>query len=290
MMPPDKAALAKRILATLSTIEYLGTPPDLSARLLSKIKDEGSCAKDISELIMCSPTISASLLKLCNSAFYNRGTPIESVHRAVVHLGLDVVVRFVFAMEMMGFFRGGKTVSGFQETMFWKSSLAGAFLAQEIAEQDKRAQSESVFLGGLLRDIGVCIIRQYFPDLFEEAWLTVEKERSSFDEACAAVCGIDHRSIAFLLAVRWNLPEAVKSVFQPPAPQWERYPQMFLERSIVVYADSLLKARKMFAWNKIGFASPAGEPIGTFFIPADVADRLVSETVDQVNQLFEALR
>jgi HD-like signal output (HDOD) protein len=281
------AALAKRMLATLSTIEYLGAPPALSGRLLSKIKDERSSASDIAELILCSPTITASLLKVCNSVYYNRGTPIDSVPRAIVHLGLDSVVRFVYAMEMMGFFRGGKEARGFQEAMFWKSGLAGALLAQEIAGKEQGADVESVFLGGLLRDIGVCVIRQYFPDLFEEIWLTVVKNRTSFDGACTAVCGIDHRSIAFLLAVRWNLPPAVKSVFQPPAPGWERYPRMLLERSVVLYSDFLLKTRNTFVWDENACVSEASA--GTFFIPADVIDGYMTGIVADVNELFQAL-
>jgi HD-like signal output (HDOD) protein len=284
----DKEALAKRILATLATIEYLGTPPDLSGRLLAKIKEERSSIDDVAELVLCSPTITASLLKICNSAYYNRGTQIDSVSRAIVHLGLDTVVRFVYAMEMMGFFRGGKEIPGFQETAFWKSGLAGALLAQEIAEKEKGADIESVFLGGLLRDIGVCVIRQYFPDLFEEIWLMAGKEQSSFDEACTAVCGLDHRSIAFLLAMRWNLPEAVKSVFQLPSPMGERYPQMLLDRSIVLYSDFLLKTRHAFVWDKN--ACDHGAPPGTFFIPAEVVDQFVTRIITEVNGLYEALR
>jgi HD-like signal output (HDOD) protein len=287
MMTADKAALAKRILATLSTIEYLGAPPDLSGRLLAKIKEERSSIDDVAELVSCSPTITASLLKLCNSAYFNRGTPIDSVSRSIVHLGLDTVVRFVYAMEMMGFFRGGKDVPGFHDALFWKSGLAGALLAQEIAGKEKRADIESVFLGGLLRDIGVCVIRQYFPDLFEEIWLTIGKKRSSFDEACIEVCGIDHQSTAFLLAMRWNLPAAVKSVFQPPSPEWDRYPEMVLDRSIVLYSDFLLKTRKVFAWDKNACGNAAC--VGTFYIAAEVIDQLVTRIASDVNGLYEAL-
>jgi HD-like signal output (HDOD) protein len=285
---PDRSALAKRILATLSTIEFLGSPPDLSGKLLTKIKDERCSIDDVAELVMCSPTITASLLKLCNSAYYSRGTQIDSVQRAIVHLGLDSVVRFVYAMEMMGFFRGGKDVARFQETMYWKSGLAGALLAQEIAEKEKGADVESVFLGGLLRDIGVSVIRQYFPDLFEEIWALAEGNRSSFNDACMEVCGIDHRAIAFLLAVRWNLPTAVKSVFQPPTPEWDRYPQMILERSIVLYSDFLLKIRNVFVWDLNACAGAA--PSTTLFIPTEVVDSFITGIITGVNELFQVLR
>ena len=147
----EKSSLAQRILSTLGTIEYLGAPPDLSVRLLSKVKDEKSSIEDIAQIVLCSPPMSALLLKLCNSAYYGRGAVIDSVSRAIVHLGLAAVIRFVYAMEMMGMFHGGKEIQGFNESAFWKCGLAGALLAQEIALIQGIDDAEPVFLAGLLR-------------------------------------------------------------------------------------------------------------------------------------------
>jgi HD-like signal output (HDOD) protein len=280
------AAVAKRILSTLSTAQYLGASPELSVRLLAKMKDPKSSADDIAGLMGCSPTMCASLLKLCNSAFYSRGNVIDSVPRAIVHLGLDTVVRFVYAMEMMGVFSGAPETRPFNETTFWKSSLAGAYLAQNLAER-MSADEEAVFLGGLLRDIGVCVVRQYFPDLFEASWAIAERRQCSFDEACAEACGLDHRAIAFLLAMRWKLPAAVLAVFQPPARQHPEYARMALIRSIVAYSDHLLKTRKVFLWDEhVRGDNGAAQSL---FVAADIVDAAVARIVSDVNGLHEAL-
>jgi len=284
----DTTAVAKRILSALSCIEYLGAPPELSVRLLSKMKDEKSSIDDIAELVLCSPPIAASLLKLCNSVYFSRGTAINSVSRAIVHLGLSAVVRFVYAMDIMGSFRGGHSVNGFNEALFWKSSLAGALLAQEIGGKEALVDEESVFLGGLLRDIGICVMRQYFPDLFEETWSVAERKQCSCDDACLEVCGLDHRSIAFLLAAHWKLPETVMAIFQPPSRSHERYRQMMLARNIVIYADYILKTKKVFVWDKNAKGDVSSAM--SFYKEADVLDHLVTAIVSDVNELHNALQ
>jgi hypothetical protein len=114
------------------------------------------------------------------------------------------------------------------------------------------------------------------------------KKQTSFDDACMTVCGIDHRSIAFLLGVRWNLPAAVISVFQSPSAEGDRYHQLLLERSIVLYADFVLKARNLFVWDEYSGKNPA--PAGTFFIPAQIIDGFITAISADVSELFQALK
>jgi len=278
------AATAQRILTTLSSVEYLGAPPDLSMRLLAKAKDRKSSVEDIAGLIMCSPPVSASLLKLSNSAFYGRGEPIDSVLRAVVRLGLKTVVQFVYAMDMVGIFRGARAAPAFNETLFWKSSLAGALVAQEIAATCGIADADPVFLAALLRDIGVLLLRQYFPDLFSETLKRAAETRSSFDEACAAVCGIDHRSMAFLLAMRWKLPATLSVVFQPPALGVECYDRHVLTRNIVLYAEYSLKINSVYPWDPRAAADPAVGALA--YIASDTVDAMLLKIIAEVNELY----
>ncbi len=287
-MKIDNKAMARRIVSTLSTAQYLGAAPELTVRLLAKMKDANASVDDIAELMRVSPTISASLLKLCNSAYYYRGNAIDSVPRAVVHLGLAAVARFVYAMDMMGVFTGPAAAPGFDEAAFWKSSLAGAFLAGEIAETMRSDCGESAFLGGLLRDIGVCVIRQYFPDLFEETWAVAGSGKCSFDDACRGVCGIDHRSIAFLLAMRWKLPDAVTAVFQAPSPGHGDFRRLTDIRNLVLYSDHALRTRKTFAWDPC--AQGGGLSAVSVFVAAEALDGMVCRIASDVNQLHEALR
>ena len=155
-----------RIMTTLANIEHLGAPPDLTMRLFKLAKTENADFEDIARLIVQNPPICASLLKLANSVYYSRGYPVANVSQSIAHLGIKTVVNFVLAFEMIGMFHAREDLAQFDLNAFWKSSLAGAMLAQEIAIKLEVLDTESVFLSGLLRDIGVLVIRQYFPGHF----------------------------------------------------------------------------------------------------------------------------
>ena len=278
------SATAKRILSTIASVEYLGSPPDISLRLLAKIKDEHSTADDVAGLIMCSPPLSASVLKLCNSAYYGRGQVIDSVSRAVVHLGLKTVARFVYAIDMMGIFTGSSSAPFFNESLFWKSSLAGALLAQEIAASYTNVETDPVFLAALLRDIGVLIVRQYFPDLFSDALTKMRHARIGFGQACSAVCGLDHRSLAFLLAMRWKLPLTIASIFQPPSPDQTRYDGVIVNRNIVLFADNRITMKKVYPWD--AFGRPDDTVGASLYLPAETIDAMLLRIVAEVDEFY----
>jgi HD-like signal output (HDOD) protein len=286
-MTVDGPAVARRILSTLATIEYIGSPPELCVNLLSKVKDANSSIDDIAELVLCNPSISASLLKLCNSAFYNRGVVIDSVSRAIIHLGLETVVRFVYAMEMIGMFHGGKPVCGFDESVFWKSNLAGALLSQEIADLQKIENTESVFLAGLLRDMGVLLLRQYFPDLFADAWSTASAARCNFNDACSKICGLDHQSMAFLIAMRWKLPPMIMSIFQPPLAESEHFEKISLARNVVLFSDYILKINKIYTWDQN--CLPDSKAGALWYMDSGIIDRLLTKIVSEVNEFFRVI-
>ena len=283
--------MANRIMTTLANIDYLSSTPDLSMKLLSKVKDENASADDIAAVILPSPTLCASLLRLANSVYYSRGTVITTISHAIVHLGIDAVVNYVFALEMMNTFRGGPNQSGFSGALFWKSSLAGALLAQELAIKGEvepaGVEPETAFISGLLRDIGVLVLRQYFPDVFLEVCDFVYKGNQSFDQACVSACALDHRSIAFLLGTRWNLPQKILATFQLPSANAPDYQAVIQNRNIVLYSDYLLKMNKVFLWD-INAAPDPSIAVLTF-MPAEEIGPIISRINSEVNEFFNIL-
>jgi HD-like signal output (HDOD) protein len=283
--------IANRIMTTLANIDYLGSTPDLSMKLLSKVKDENSSVDDIAAVILPSPALCASLLRLANSVYYSRGTVITTISHAIVHLGLDAVVNYVFALEMMNTFRSSLNQGGFNSTMFWKSSLAGALLAQELAIkgtiEDDETGPETAFLSGLLRDIGVLVLRQYFPDIFLHVCDCVYKGNQSFDQACKTACTLDHRSIAFLLGTRWNLPAKIMATFQVPSTHTKDYQSLIQYRNMVLYSDYLLKINNVFLWD---VNAVPDQSIGVMtYIPAEEIEPIIFRINSEVNEFFNII-
>ncbi len=81
-----------------------------------------------------------------------------------------------------------------------------AVTSKNIAQLSKKESPDNCFVGGLLHDIGKVILAQYFHDLFEKVWTTLQNEHISFYEAEQKMLPIDHTRIGAHLASKWQLP------------------------------------------------------------------------------------
>ena len=59
----------------------LPTAPSLMPRLISVLNDPDSSAEDVQEIIQVDPALTATTLRLANSAFFGGGQPVETVGR-----------------------------------------------------------------------------------------------------------------------------------------------------------------------------------------------------------------
>lgn len=244
-----------RILNTLQNIEHIGTSPALWAGFFSDAEEWEGDVPRIVESLSREPTVCAQLLKIANSPHYFRGRQIATVHQAVVHVGLNVVKRIVLAIELIGLYHARQDTSAFPFVQFWKHTLAGGMLSQEIARNNGLREPGQVYVTGLLRNLGILVLRQYFPDFFIEIVDLVREKEMSYRSASAKVCALDHRQIAAHVAMRWNLPERLVFPLDEKSPATKEDLEC---RRFVRIADTILAKRGYQPWD-INFAEGCDE-------------------------------
>ena len=79
----------------INGIDTLKPIPPVATQIMALAEDENSSMSDIAELIVHDPSITASLLKICNSAHFGVSHKVESVRDAITLLGLDQIVELV---------------------------------------------------------------------------------------------------------------------------------------------------------------------------------------------------
>ena len=84
-----------------------------------------------------------------------------------------------------------------------------AVTSKNIAQLSKKESPDNCFVGGLLHDTGKVIMAQYFPELFEAVWSTLQNEQISFYESEQKALPIDHTKIGAHLADKWQLPQGL---------------------------------------------------------------------------------
>ena len=199
----------QQFLAKLDRIKDIPTLPTIVFELNKLLRDPDTSIKTVCDTIEKDQAITLKILKLVNSAFYGFKSKISDLRNAVALLGYNAVRNAIVSLSVINSFPKHVALMDFDITLFWKHSLAVAVTSKNIAQLSKKESPDNCFVGGLLHDTGKVILAQYFPELFEAVWTTLQKEEVSFYESERKTLPIDHTKIGAHLAGKWQLPEGL---------------------------------------------------------------------------------
>ena len=173
----------QQVLKKLDRIKEIPTLPTIVFELNKYLQDPDTSIKTVCDTIEKDQAITLKILKLVNSAFYGFKSKISDLRNAIVLLGYNAVRNAIVSLSIISSFSKRVTLIDFDISQFWKHSLAVAVTSKNIAQLSKKESPDNCFVGGLLHDIGKVILAQYFHDLFEKVWTTLQDEHISFYEA-----------------------------------------------------------------------------------------------------------
>jgi HD-like signal output (HDOD) protein len=200
----------KRLMNLLS--KGLPTLPayllDLNALLSSPTVD----LKKVGKVIRTDPSLTAQVLRLCNSALFGLRRRVLSIEQAAVLLGTERLRTLMLTCSVMQF--AEKTVPVKQLMGFWQHSFLSALLSERIARTVEYPEKEQAYLGGLLHDIGqlplwMLLMEESAKDrpLPPANWVdNLKLEREYF--------GTDHGKVGRWMAVAWNFMPSFMDVFE----------------------------------------------------------------------------
>lgn len=193
------------ILKTVINSEELPTLPNVATKLITLTAREDTTLSDIAVLVSQDISLSAKILKVSNSAFYSFPQQIGSIKQAVSILGTNAVRSLVLSFSFLTMKRGKKK-STFNFEKFWERALASAVAAKLILEQVEDADTEEIFVCGLLQNLGELIFARTMPDKYDKVIEYLEEnDRSAFDVE-REIIGIDHATIGYEVAKHWGFP------------------------------------------------------------------------------------
>lgn len=199
----------QQFLTKLDRIKDIPTLPTIVFELNKLLRDPDTSIKTVCDTIEKDQAITLKILKLVNSAFYGFQSKISDLRNAVALLGYNAVRNAIVSLSVINSFPKRVTLMDFDVTVFWKHSLAVAVTSKNIAQLSKKESPDNCFVGGLLHDTGKVILAQYFPELFESVWSTLQEEQISFYESERKTLPIDHARVGAHLAGKWQLPQGL---------------------------------------------------------------------------------
>ncbi len=221
----------------------LTSTPNVYFQLKKIIDNPVKSLADAAFVIENDPSLSIRLLKIVNSAFYGFPAKIASIERAMSLIGAEELQNLVLGTVVIDrFMKNPASLISMPD--FWARSIRCGLIAQKIDTFLGKEFSETIFICGILHNIGQLVFFQKIPELAKEVHLLIESKEnpSTFDEVEFEhqVIGFDHFQTGVELTKLWQLPEIItKSIQLHSYPDnVDRYHQL---ASITRLADSFSK-------------------------------------------------
>lgn len=195
------------ILQQLDRIEKLPTLPVVVNQLNQLIASNRSSMAQIAVVIARDQAIASRVIRLVNSAFYGLQGRVTSIQQAITLLGLNTVKNLVIGVAVVKAFENPGKPALFDRQKFWLHSFACAVLSREIARLRRCAEPEDYFMSGLLHNIGILVLDQFFNEKFVAILNECTKNRSDYTDTEKNIIGTTHCEIGEYLSKKWHIPD-----------------------------------------------------------------------------------
>jgi len=184
--------------------------PSIVNQLNDITADPYASANDIAEIVNKSPSLTAVLLRIVNSAFYGFPAKIDTVSRAVTLIGSKEITGLALGLSTMQVFKDIPE-DIIEMKSFLRHSLLCGLICRIIASQKNVTQTEQMFVSGLLHDIGRLIVYKYFPDQAKSLLSFAFNSHQSLYSLENSIIGCRHTDIGKFLLKNWKLSNALES-------------------------------------------------------------------------------
>jgi eukaryotic-like serine/threonine-protein kinase len=179
----------------------------------TKARSEGEAsASDLADAIMKDYSLTSKLLRLVQSAYYDRaGQGVNTVARAVMLLGFDKV-RMV-ALSLTLFQNTGKK----ENAADLLDNAIGSILRGEIARRvagGLELPTEEAFVCSMFRNVGRHMVQYYLPDQYRQVMQLVADKGLTEERASRSVLGLSFERISIGIARHWHLSDRLSTSMQ----------------------------------------------------------------------------
>ncbi|MCC6207616.1 MAG: HDOD domain-containing protein [Gammaproteobacteria bacterium] len=213
--------------------------PVVGLRVNELVNDPTSTAAQLGDVISRDPGLTAQVLQIANSAAFGHSSQIETVSRAVTVIGTRMIRDIVLASSTVHAFEGIPNELVSMEN-FWRHSLYCGLAARFLAAEHRIRNTETLFVAGMLHDIGQLVIFRKLPQESKQALLlSIEGDEDfALHHAEQKVLGFDHAQVGAALLRRWNFPTLLVECteFHHDPAQARQFP---VEAAIVHIANSI---------------------------------------------------
>jgi len=227
-----------KIERIIKEIDALKPVSYIADRIMEIISNPNSSLAELVNIIKYEQSMTANLLRICNSSYFGLKKKIVSIKQAVAYLGIEKVASLAMMGNSAHNFEKGQGGYDLGEGELWRYSVSSALMAQDLAEKRRLSNIPLIFTSALLKDTGKVILHTYVKKSFKDITKLVQKKDLTFIEAEKEIIGIDHAELGARVAERWNFSPAMVDIIRNHH-RPDKAPPDDLSIPIVYLADSI---------------------------------------------------
>jgi putative nucleotidyltransferase with HDIG domain len=192
-----------------TSLKKLPAFPATIHKVTALINNPDSSLSELVDVVRLDQSITANILRMCNSAYFGLRHKVDNVHDAIMYLGRQNVVRAVMAAGVSRFF---KDAPGYEAEAkeLWEHAVGTALMSQILAKRITGREDTRLFTAALLHDIGKVILGEYVYELRDRFKNLMNGGSRSFLEVEEELLGLNHAEIGGTIAAAWNFPEDIQ--------------------------------------------------------------------------------
>lgn len=203
----------------LHVAKTLPVAPRILAQLGHLLLDPNSDMSEITDLLKRDAALTARIIRISNSAFYNAGHPYASIEEALARVGFTEVYRLTGLAAVAHVTDYQLTRYGISGAQLRENSLLTALIAEVLAER-AGLEGRAAYTAGLLRSVGkVALDRLTQNGFYNGAYKG--RESGALADWETQFIGLNNCDAAAVILAEWRFPsatvEGIRTHYVPPA-------------------------------------------------------------------------
>ncbi|TGN19667.1 HDOD domain-containing protein [Leptospira idonii] len=197
----------------LKDVNKLPAISSVVSKVLEKLQKPDVNIAELASEISKDPAITASVIKLSNSAYYRAAKPIRTVQEALMTLGTKTVKEIVLLTAAKGILSQDLSSYQLEAAQLWSASLLVADMSSKIVNHKKlNIDKDLAFTSGLLCSVGKIVLAQFFQPILFQLKNELKENKEPFPNLEKKYFGYTHMEVSENLLKRWNFPPELVDV------------------------------------------------------------------------------
>ncbi|MBL7644875.1 MAG: HDOD domain-containing protein [Candidatus Hydrogenedentes bacterium] len=198
---------AELLAQSIAGLDDLPVLPEISQRILGLLKDPEFNISQLAAIIREDPVLALAIMKQANSPAFGGLHEIRDINAACSRLGMRTIANTVQLVANRNLFITGNTLLKKSMERLWRHSAATAHCANEIARLTMVPNLESIFLAGLIHDVGKVMLLELVATPRSGVVRALQSNPQLLNEVLENL----HPLLGLIICQAWNLPPSFRA-------------------------------------------------------------------------------